>query len=185
MYKKIENQLKKHAKITLLTIVFVSIILIASNVTGVSDIPSGPASQSSKMKFSFEKDLDNPARQPIQSDTVLQTPDVTKDITGTLFHVPLKKRLVIEFVSAEVSLLQNEKFTFHIQTKLNGSISNHFMTPNLIGIKFEDNNDTFAISQQTRLYADPGTDVLIQFHKNAGGGEAKIETSISGYLVDI
>jgi len=182
MYKKIENKLKKHAKITLLAIVFVSTILIASNVMGASDMSSG-FSPSSKMKFSFEKDLDNPARQPIQSDTVLQMPDVTNQITGTLFHVPLKKRLVIEFVSAEVSLLENEKFTFHIQTKLNGSIANHFMTPNLIG-KFS-TNDIFAVSEQTRLYADPGTDVVLQFHRNAGGGEATIETSISGYFVDI
>lgn len=182
MYGKINQN--KRTKISILAIVFVSLILIASNVTGVSNVPNtGPISQTSKVKFTFEKDVDNPARQPIQSDTVLQMPDVTKDITGTLFHVPLKKRLVIEFVSAEVSILENEKFVMRIQTKLNGAIVNHFMAPNFVGKEF--NNDIFVVSEQTRLYADPGTDVSIQIHRNAGGGIGDIESSISGYLVDI
>lgn len=180
MYKRIANSLKKHAKLSILAIVLISLILIANNVTGVSDV----VDKNSDIKsIEFVKDFDNPARQPIQSDIVLQIPDVTRDITGTIFHVPLNKRLVIEFVSAEVSILGNEKFVMQIQTKLGGSVSNHFMMPNLIGT-FPP-NDIFEVSQQTRLYADPDTDVLIKIHRNAGGGIGDIESSISGYLVDI
>jgi len=112
---------------------------------------------------------------------------------ATVYTVPEGKRLIIEFVSATVLVGSVSDRGFMIlRTALfdeNGSphpdIQVHYfvLTP----------QDTWAgglrlhASQPTRLYADPGTDVEVQFGCNIGCSEiyANSEVTISGFLMDV
>ncbi len=122
------------------------------------------------------RDVDNPARQPFQ----------VSILTGN-FTVPAGKRLVIEFVSGLVVTpptcrLRNLILMTSISIQGQQVIANHRFVPTLTASGISNDN---LISQETRLYADPGTTVRVipnfsvQFCDAIGG------FSVTGYLVDV
>lgn len=130
------------------------------------------------------RDPDNPARQPVQASgdcTVINGASCSTVLLG----VPAGKRLVIEYVSMTVMLgVAGAMAKFSLNT-VNGDFGVHrfpwsqpTVAPALGGSR------TATVSQQVRIYADPGTAV-------SALGEVSINTTgeivfeISGHFVDL
>ena len=127
------------------------------------------------------RDAENPARQPFTETLVSPNkPSLT---------VPVGKRLVIEFVSGSGFITSGQKFlTTALQCTVytKDGVGNvlHNFTPSLMGTQNTGNNlfDIFSISQQTRLYVEPGGTVEIFMENTAG--VVGLRFTVTGYLVD-
>ena len=130
------------------------------------------------------RDVDNPARKPIQ----FRLANINAD-DPTIFEVPLGARLVIEFVSATG---QTNEFcvplALSVNTTADGVRQNHSFAPTrtVVGIG---QHTAFAASQPTRLYGDPGTTVTVStvatFVQTGGDCVMTQSVSFSGYLVTL
>ncbi|HEX6730775.1 MAG TPA: hypothetical protein VF074_12210 [Pyrinomonadaceae bacterium] len=140
-----------------------------------------PAADVNVVNTPSVRDADNPARQPFTE--TLVTPNKPS------FTVPAGKRLVIEFVSGDGFITSGQKF---LNTSLQCTVTTsvgvadvlHAFTPTLMGTQNTGNGpfDIFSISQQTRLYVEPGGKVSIFMNNTAG--VAGLGFTVTGYLVD-
>jgi hypothetical protein len=126
------------------------------------------------------RDVDNPARQPF-----------TKVVTDSnSFAVPSGKRLVIEYVSGGGFISTGQKFLevgFLFTALIDGDragVQHHFV-PVFTGTQNTGMNqfDVYAVSQQTRIYVEPGG--LVQGFLEKTSGVAGVSFTVSGYLVDV
>jgi hypothetical protein len=127
------------------------------------------------------RDVDEPARQPFQRTGSIDFA-AGEHISLTEFVVPTNKRLVIEYVSANIVLMDQPLTLFAVHTAAASSGGTHFfvpiLLPNLTG--------SYMVSQQTRLYANPGSTVTIEARRlitpdlEAVSGLA----GFSGYLIN-
>jgi hypothetical protein len=104
----------------------------------------------------------------------------------TVFSVPVGKRLVIESVSAHVIVTPADSV----------NDLNFLTTIQVYGIGFHEiqvsrqgsdlnGNQVFAGTHAVRAYADPGTNVQVQFgHSNTVGSASAVITLV-GHLVDV
>ena len=126
------------------------------------------------------RDVDEPARHPFQRGLVLDFP-AGQGTASAEFTVPANKRLVIEYVSARISLTEGNLHWFSVRTAAGDSTGTHFFAPmsipNLPGF--------YTISQQTRLYAGPGSTVTIEARRTINFSADSGSAGISGYLVDV
>ena len=126
------------------------------------------------------RDVDEPARQPFQRSGEI-TFAAGEVIAAVEFTVPEGKRLVIEYVSANISS-EEPLFWFTVQTSAGSSGGTHFFQP----IALPNLPHRHVVSQQTRLYANPGSTVTIEarrigtFCLQAASGFV----AFSGHLVD-
>lgn len=141
-------------------------------------------------------DVKNPAFQPFQ---IYHTVTLNNGeyVNSFSFDVPEGKRLVIEYVSADVEIPRGQKFYAYVQTFINGpsgpSLANHNLVPTFTGSApwffMGSPFDVFAIGQVVRLYADPATllfhSVSFTLNRFSNSGVATARASISGYLVDV
>lgn len=127
-------------------------------------------------------DVDNPALQPFQQYVHLVF-DPTQLGGGKTFTVPADKRLVIEFVSGNVALRQGSVSNFTVTTTVNGIIGKHRLVVTSQGPS-GGLPISYTVSQNMRVYADPGTTVIV-FVNATLGGEGGFDATISGYLVDL
>jgi len=127
------------------------------------------------------RDVDNPARQPFQAS--VSPVAVTAGNTAFVFmtQVPVGKRLVIEQVTSQGSVLSGAAVQMQIVTDLGGGETSHALVFTRQGT--DGVSDYFAASQVTRLYADPNSPITIQAQGINGGGTFSF--SISGYLVNL
>jgi len=128
------------------------------------------------------RDVDNPARQPFQANFQIFLADGNfygfQDIS-----IPANKRLVIEFFSATADVAQGDFPEIDVRTVTGNVISGHFITSSRQGTI--NNFDQYVVGQTVRLYADPGTQVKIDFSRTMSQGIALFGGTISGYFVDI
>ena len=136
-------------------------------------------------------DLDNPARQPFQLEVTNQV--ISKDTPVPLFVIPAGKRLVIEQVFLELSTLCSQSdeetvFVANPQTRGGGQVANHDLTiakrASLFSIQ------EYVASQLTRIYADPGSRVVLNVFLHARAptcaSTARVSKVIlSGHFVDV
>ena len=99
----------------------------------------------------------------------------------TSFTVPAGKLLVIEFVSAAVGIDQGSVPIFSVTTTVNGVPVSHQLLTNPVG-PGGGYAQTYSVSQNMRLYAAPGTEVILYAGRTLGGRGA-MHVSLSGYLV--
>jgi hypothetical protein len=126
----------------------------------------------------------NDGRQPFQTEVSITVPDTFGGENGA-FTVPTGFRLVIEQISAIGFLPSGQKAVFEVFTQINGATSGtpHHLVANSRG-SFG-GQDLFEACQQTRLYADPGTQVLARIDRDLSTGTGTARFSISGYLVKL
>ena len=139
------------------------------------------------------RDVDNPARQPFQA--TLEEPPV--GAPPRVVTVPAGKRLVIEYVSANViagDLQCGAPPRYALTTTAAGVAQAHFFYPEFTGNVGSAGNVSrrYGLSQQTRIYADPNTQLALDIgvdsfpvcsFLNLGIGESGLH--ISGHLVDM
>ncbi len=95
--------------------------------------------------------------------------------------VPKDRRLVIEYLSGEGFLPSGQKMLFGIICTVNGNSARHYFGTHTIG-KFGA-PDYYWFSEQVKLYADPGTTVMLRADRDIAKQEATARISLSGYLV--
>jgi hypothetical protein len=127
---------------------------------------------------------DDPGRQAFaffQSDSW----EAGEDSHHVQFTVPTGKRLVIEAVSISGSLdTHGQKMvTAAIQAHVNGKFEDYFMTPTFTGVNTSA-RDVYIASQQTTVYADGGTDVLLFGSRDSFSGGGILNVSVQGHLID-
>ena len=127
------------------------------------------------------RDVDNPARQPVH---FAASCSVVKGGTcqRVIYVVPAGKRFVIEYASMEASLSDDRTPLMRISTTVGGQEVRHFLSipPSVPGLGLPT-----SIGQQVRLYADPGTGVLVSGTVLDSAGTALFSFTISGYLVNV
>lgn len=122
------------------------------------------------------RDLDNPARQPVT---------FSRNLGDDPFTVPAGKRLVIEFVSGIIRLVDGDElrdskvFPIRITDSIQSSSTVHFIVGNSIEVSF--GSRSFGVSQMLRLYAGPGSLVQVFPSNTISFGQL----TVSGYFVDV
>jgi hypothetical protein len=96
--------------------------------------------------------------------------------------VPAGKRLVIEFMSAQVRIPTGQFVTGEFATTVGGLSAVHYLAMTPQG-KFG-GGDIFALSQPMEVSADPNTPVRIHMFRSDVTGQGFVQLSVSGYLVD-
>lgn len=101
------------------------------------------------------------------------------------FQVPAGKRLVIEYVSGDALMPTGQKCLFSIFTSLAGQPTGtrHLLETTTLG-QFGA-SVSFRASQVVRLYADPGTTVMLRADRDVATGTAVARMSLSGHLVAV
>ena len=103
-----------------------------------------------------------------------------------LFTVPAKKRLVVEFFSAEAAVPAGETmsrfflFTHKAGSPVGLSEFTHFIGPSSHGPSF--GQEVFLASQQLRMYVKAGDELGVNA---VGDGTGGAFMSVSGYLQDV
>jgi hypothetical protein len=129
----------------------------------------------------FVRDVDNPARQAFQDRLTFNLADGFSEVCMPIAVVPAGKRLVIEYVSARVSLPGGQKLRgVQLFNNLNGDFAYHYLMPAPTGAFNE-----YVVGQPLRLYADANTQVSICASRDLSAGTAQVLATISGYLVDM
>ena len=129
---------------------------LPSVLLGLAVVAAEPAAAKNATDEPFQVSLSNVA---------LSTPPST-------FHVPADRRLVIEFVSASC---EPDVTTMLVRTTVNGAQVFHRFFPPLDSVRPN------GVTQQTRIYADPDTDVVLQTERRIGPSQGCF-ASLSGLL---
>ena len=191
---------------TTATLLTFSLVTFGQTSTVVTNSSSNPVQV---------RDVDAAKRQPVQETAVMTMSrgDYTEDLaiafsnSGRGSVVPSGKRLVIEHVSARASLVgsrsatSNQKMILSLVATMGGEQTEHFFVlTETVVLPFHPNDPkdkrySYAISQcsqATKIYADPGTQVIIRVlldspATESGRSNDKNETlrlTVSGYLED-
>lgn len=128
------------------------------------------------------RDVDHPARHPFQRGMVIEF-ETGQGIASAQFTVPANKRLVVEYVSAHINLTDGVMSRFSVHTAAGDSTGTHYFAPMSHPLFPE----SYTISQQTRLYATPGSTVTVEARRtfNATSLPDTGFATISGHLVDL
>jgi hypothetical protein len=145
-------------------------------ITGTSDVQVVNGSDTPVLG----RDVDQPARQPFQRGVQLAFA-AGQGTASAEFTVPANKRLVIEYVSARISLTEGNLHWFSVRTAAGDSTGTHFFAP----MPIPNLPNIYTISQQTRLYASPGSTVMIEARRTINFDADSGSAGISGYLVAI
>lgn len=120
-------------------------------------------------------DVDNPALQPFTA-AGLNTAIIGVG-SGTITTVPQGKRLVIEYVSAQLNVAPGDRAVLSIITTESQYIP-------LTRQGTFNGQDFLVAGQTTRIYADPGTNVDFTAVVNSNSS-AQATVIISGYYVNL
>lgn len=125
------------------------------------------------------RDVDSPARQPFQKGIAVTIPAGT-GFESAFFQVPAGKRLVIEYVS-------NDGSSSPLQMRIATVVASEEVVHRFVTTRLENGiySPIFVMSQQTRLYADPGTYVTVVLMTPGNQSASLFGVAISGYLVDV
>jgi hypothetical protein len=129
------------------------------------------------------QDVDNPARAPFQ--VQLGNPIAAgANAPNGSFSVPAGRRLVIEHVSALVVVPAGQRVMYtNINTFSGGGLVFHHLKAQSAGVSTATPGEGYITSESLRLYADPGTSVLVAVNRSDSAGTGFMSVSVSGYLV--
>jgi len=139
------------------------------------------------------RDVDHPARRPVQKLAVAPTGTLPGPANFVLFTVPAGKRLVVEHFSSEVGILSTasvDRYVLGIETpsKPGVSIFNHFIAPSYHSPcgTCGSGTELFVASQPIRMYVNGGDTLVVNItFSGAVGPDAFGFFAITGYLVDV
>ena len=129
------------------------------------------------------RDVDNPARQPVQARANCSV-TIETGCLPTIYTVPAGKRLVIEYASMDANVPAGELAQLAIATRTGGETVEHAFPLTPPSVAFSAGRAA-NVGQQVRLYADPGTSVVVTGSRSGFGSPASFIFTISGHLVDV
>lgn len=131
------------------------------------------------------------SEQLIQFELLMQVQSGDQFGTST-FTVPAGKRLLVDYISADIRLPLNQRgdITVHTQPPYPGSarasVPHYFpLTPAGASISAAPNLRSHFLSQQTRLFTENKLEVLLVRGPSPNRGQAGGYVSISGRFADI
>jgi len=142
---------------------------------GVSVFGVAPGTAHAQAKPALVRNVDEGALQPVQFN-LLPHSSVSGQ-NAAYFNVPAGKRLIIEYYSAQAQDLSGGASGLTLGTTANGNFGSY--------IVYVNKNDTNAVNQTTKIYADPGTVVQAYVFNGGGATSCAALINISGYLVDL
>jgi hypothetical protein len=140
---------------------------------GITILGTVPSAADAQSKPALVRNVDEGALQPIQFN--LFPNSTTSNQNAAYFQVPAGQRLVIEYYSAQAQDLSGGAAGMSLGTTSNGNFASF--------IVYVNKNDTNAVNQTTRIYADPGS--FVQAFAFNNGTRCAGSISVSGYLVNI
>jgi hypothetical protein len=131
------------------------------------------------------RDVENPARQPFQRELQITIPAGSNGAAET-FTVPAGKRLVIEYIAATVAVFPGQKGSLRITNTAGGTLASYDLHLEDEGVGFT-GFAIFRVSQQIRIYADPGSTVTVVVGSDGATLPVNIGelVTLSGYLVTL
>ena len=158
------------------------------NVSGTVNVGNFPAAQNVTIA--------NPQTQPVptsdaqnQPFAILVNPSFTDGSPrgSASFAVPNGQRLIIEFIGGNVCLTVGQKAIFAVDVQVGGA-QPEYALPAIAEGTFNGFGggpcDNFAVSQQVRIYADPGTTVTLAVVRSDSTGSTFAGLAVSGHLVN-
>ena len=132
------------------------------------------------------RDVDNPARQPFQAQLSFGLPFGQTGVISPVTVVPAGKQLVVEHVSVAGYMPTGQKLLqVAIWTTVGGISGEHVLTVSPQGTDSGGVNDFFTVSQDLRLYSDPGSTIYCSGVRDNSTSTGNIAGTISGYLVNV
>ena len=129
------------------------------------------------------REVNNPAIQPYQvAGTHLFSPPESGAVI-TLYTVPLCKRFIIEYATAQGQLPMGAKLQGFITTTVGGVTAQHQLV--MIDQGVMSGSQLFAAAQPMRVYADPGTDIKADVGRDPDTGGGGVGITISGYFIEL
>jgi hypothetical protein len=128
-----------------------------------------------------------PVLEPVNASVSGDIPSTTEEGElfsdfETIYTVPEDRFLVIEYASARMGFGgRGEKVSWRIITRAGGQPASHYI--GVVDNLDSDFGEDRKSGKVVKLYADPGTDVLVHAHRAGGSGGIPIVFSISGHLV--
>lgn len=136
-----------------------------------------------------EQDVDNPARNAYQSTIHFDLDDNVNPECANFPLLPDGKRLVIEYVSADIRLSRyDDLIDSSLVTYLNGNRASHDLPFVLVNLTHDTSfaYDPFKVAEQLRAYSEPPYPIEICISRSSASGPSKVAfATISGYLVDM
>jgi hypothetical protein len=128
------------------------------------------------------RDVDNATKSPIQFGLCnFAIQNSCSSSAQTVFNVPSDRRLVIEFVSGNCTTVGSIQ-AFSVGTASTAGGFGAFHLLDLVFAPFS--NTILRVSQQTRIYADPGSTVSVALSGTFGAGASATCTLVySGHTV--
>jgi hypothetical protein len=131
------------------------------------------------------RNVDEGSRQPFQRPFSVNLAP-TESFGEATFTVPAGKRIVVEYASLRASLPPGQTVFVNIVTTTAGQSAFHpvlISDQGMYGVLH-----LVGASHQTRIYADPGTTITVQFGRDPSAGApggANFFMTLSGYRVDV
>lgn len=129
-------------------------------------------------------EVNNGDKHPFQSNVQIDLPPSTEGQNGFV-TVPAGKRLVIEYVSGQAFLPSGQKALFSVIVSLQGQSTGtwHYLESTVVG-PFG-SQDCFQCGRLVKLYADPGTTVMLRTDRDSPTGTGISRMTLSGHLVSV
>ena len=129
-------------------------------------------------------EVNNPDKHAFQANVEISLPPGTEGQNGFV-TVPAGKRLVIEYVSAQAFLPSGQKGLFSVIVSLQGQATGtwHYLESTVVG-PFG-GQDCFQCGRLVKLYADPGTTVMLRTDRDSPTGSGLSRMTLSGHLVSV
>jgi hypothetical protein len=126
------------------------------------------------------RSVDEPARRAFHAEVVLIVPSGLESAVQT-FSIPTGKRLVIEYVTLFSILPSGQTWTdLLVGTAIDGTTVTHHFGPLQSTAA-----GRFASDKAVRLYHDSTHPFVFAGGRSSTAGEARIDLTVSGYLVDL
>jgi hypothetical protein len=126
--------------------------------------------------------LDVAARHAVRGRALFVIPDPSPSQNAILYTVPAGKRLVIEYLSAIVTGASDVPLV-EVGAQLSAGDAPLPMTYS--GQAGLVPNPRYVASEQVRLYADAGENILASASRSSGtSGDVLVEVEFDGYLID-
>ena len=150
-----------------------------AKVASTEPVPVQSAPSLSAFNRLVQPDLENPEVSAFQASCTAGGAGIA---TCTLPKLPAAKALVIETVSAAMSISGNAPPLFtSLTTTAGGMKAKHFFSPALTGLAGL-NLSFYSVNMLVRIYADPGSTIIATVESTTAGSP-QVTWTISGHFV--
>ena len=130
------------------------------------------------------RDVDN-GMQPFQEERNISVSSGSGGGSDVVVAVPSGKRLVIESVTARVNLAQGDTPALELVVRAGPPHEHeHYILVSFQG-QAGDGRVLYVGTHDLRAYADPETNVRVQFGRSNADSPASASVTVSGYFVDV